>query len=188
MTYSIDTIPAKIYFKVLETEDFSLLSDDKEIDYEVLWSEIKSQAEQIRRTDNKNKVLDLSKEMQRFFVKHEAVNNAIYYLRRRRDEELEDLVRSFGYKLSNANFQKDLDNIERSIQSLHIKMSRTQKKIDELPKPKESSNSFEDIYMSYRAILEISLEPSDKILFLDFVAAEKQVTNKIKALSNHGKR
>lgn len=189
MTYTIETIPAKIYFQIIDTGETSLLSTEEDIDTELLWETIRSEGEKLLRKESKNKVLELSKSMQRFYVKYESVKNSIFYLRRKRDEELEDLIRSFGYKITNANFEKDLDRIENKIESLKVKIAREKKKIDAIPQSQQNSSTFEDVFMSYLAILGYGFRSANSVTFKEFAAMEKSVTNKIKSIeSNVSKR
>ena len=185
MTYSIDTIPAKIYFKVLETQDFSLLSDEK-IDKEALWDEISSEGEKMRRSDNKNKILDASKSMGVYSSDYKSIKAAIYYLERKRDSELEQMIIDKGYKLTNANFKDDLKKISNKVESLNVKIAKQVKKIESESKPKGES-SFEDVYMLYMLIGK-PYRTVNTILFTEFVAWERGIIKKLNHTPNHGSK
>lgn len=50
--------------------------------------------------------------------KYHAVRLAVYVLRNKRDIELENLIRSFGYQLNEDKFYKNLDHISKENRKL----------------------------------------------------------------------
>lgn len=188
MVYNIDNLPAKIYFSILETDDYGLLSDQKGVDAEKLWQEIYGEVSQLLGSREGDKVFDLSKAIHHISTKIEVVSNSIFLLRRKRDEVIEGVIKGYKYTLRDGYFQSDLDQIEREIDNLEIKIARYKKQLDPLVNPKGGKNkkqSFEDIYFSYCTIWAPYKEVNT-IFIKEFIALEKQVVIKIKNLEKNG--
>jgi hypothetical protein len=188
MVYNIDNLPAKIYFSILETDDYGLLSNQKGVDAEKLWQEIYGEVSQLLGSREGDKVFDLSKAIHHISTKIEVVSNSIFLLRRKRDEVIEGVIKGYNYTLRDGYFQSDLDQIEREIDNLEIKIARYKKQLDPLVNPKGGKNkkqSFEDIYFSYCTIWAPYKEVNT-IFIKEFIALEKQVVIKIKNLEKNG--
>ena len=189
MVYNIDNLPAKIYFNILETNNYNLLSDQKEVDVESLWQNIYSEVSQLLDSKKNDKAFDLGKSIQYLSTRIEVVTNTVFHLRRKRDELLEGILKSYNYILRDDNFDNDLNQIEREIDNLDIRIARYKKQLDPLINPKEGKNkkqSFEDIYFSYCTIWGPYKEVNT-IFIKEFISLEKQVVIKIKNLEKNGK-
>lgn len=184
MTYTIDTIPAKIYFKIFETGDTSLLSTDKDIDTDKLWQKIELQTLDYQKNTKSDKILYLSKKIQQFSSRLNAILNTVNYLKSvKNDDESIDLLLSYGYKITSKTINEDLERIERESNAIEIKIDKYTSDLEKVkPKNTKDKSSFEDLYMSYLAILEFGFKGSNEVTFLEFMGLEKQVLSKIKAL------
>tara|TARA_R110002096_G_scaffold36129_3_gene101305 strand:+ start:2818 stop:3387 length:570 start_codon:yes stop_codon:yes gene_type:complete len=188
LIYTIETIPAKIFFKIQETGDTSLLSDESGLDTAKIWAEIEAHAGDDKNPINQ-KILELSKKIQRFSVRLEAITNAVFYLKNKPDEDLITMLLEYGYTLSIDNIEQDLERIARESQSLKIRIDKYTLDLDRIiPKQKGKATSYEDLYIWYLSIVEFGYESSNKVLYLDFKGLEKQVNAKIKSLDNNGGR
>ena len=186
MTYNIDTLPAQLYFKILEENNPDLLTDDKEVDAFKLWDNIYNSVSKLSNNKSKNKFFDIAKSIQHISTKIEVVSNAVFYLQRKRDPELEELLKSYNYKLSEVSFYDDLEQIKKQINNLEIKIARHKKELEKLNIEPKEKQTFEDVYFSYCAIL-YPYKEMGTILIKEFISFEKQVINKIKNIEKNGK-
>lgn len=180
---SIDIIPAKLFFKILETGEIELLSNEKcdNNRLQELWSELQKQQDQIAINNETNKVLQISKRIETLSSKYEAVKLAVKYLSLKYDDDLVDVLKGFGYKFTN-DLRKDLERIARENKAIELIISRLQKK---LPKVEESNKkSLDNVIMTYAIITELGFIDSNKITLTQYYALIEAGNQKIKALEN----
>lgn len=181
MIYNIDTIPAKVFYKVSATEDLSLLTTDKKVKTEDLkkaWDEILKADPQKTKNTDKNRVLDLSKKLQRASNKYNSLQNALFFLSQGvRDKEIEQIVKNYNYKLTEDNFKEDVLKALSLIDGISVKISKYQQEIDDiLAKQNQGETAtFEDNLMLYYRIAGISIKDANTITYLEYLGLEKQV-------------
>lgn len=189
MIYTIDNIPAKLFFRILSTGDISLLSTEP-IEKEKLkekWLTIQEQDELNRESKEKDKILKLAKKVTGLAVRHEAMRNAISILRIQRDNELEQMLREYNCKIEDNTFNEDLNLIERTLESVRFRIARFQSSLTRhlSLKQGEENTHFEDLFISYLTFLGFGFKDANSITLLEFRGIEKQVFNKIKSLENN---
>ena len=108
----INTIPAKVFLKVEQTGNLLLLSttETKE-DLKKVWEILQNEHEIIKENNDNNKVLDISSNLESLYSKFKATDLSIYYLRKKKDQDIINLLKEQNYKLHLNNFKKDLDLI-----------------------------------------------------------------------------
>jgi hypothetical protein len=184
MTYTIDNLPAKLYFKIIEDNNPNLLTTEN-TNVSNLWNDIYDQVSKLSNNKSSEEPFNLGKQIQELSVKIEAVTNAVFYLRRKRDQEIESVLKSYKYTLTDVNFQKDLDTIQRLCSNMEVKIARYQKDLEKYKASPTETQTFEDIYFSYCSIA-YAYKTVDSIFIKEFFALEKQVINKIKSIKNNG--
>ena len=187
MIHTIDTLPAYLYFKIVEEGNLELLTDEKDIDVLELWENIYGEVSNLLNVRGNNKVFDLGKSIHKLSTRIGAVSNSIFHLRRKRDKEIEEVLKGYSYILRDAHFQSDLDQIEREIDNLEIKIARYKNQLKPLLAQKGDikKQTFEDIYFSYCTIWHPYKEVNT-IFIKEFIALEKQVAIKMKNLEKNG--
>ncbi|MFC5046896.1 hypothetical protein ACFSTE_15770 [Aquimarina hainanensis] len=180
---SVDTVPAKIYFKILETNDLSLLTTGpaSESELQEAWSKIEK--ENSSNTKEEDKATDLIKKIEGLEAKYESIKLAIKYLHKENDDELIDLLKGYGYMFT-GNMTKDLNTITRESKALNIIIKRLQKK---LPKQKiENKPTFDMIVLSCAAINGLGFVDTNTITLSQFNAHVEISNQKIEALQANG--
>ncbi|CAL2077701.1 conserved protein of unknown function [Tenacibaculum sp. 190524A02b] len=187
--YNIDTIPAKIYFKIVETGNLSLLSPNEKKEDALLkaWKKINQEYQRITFKSTTDKLLELSKKIQSLSARFKFIRNCCYLLKIQRDDELEEDLRLYNYKLREECFMADLNRIETLSDTIEIKIEALNEKLQNLSKSNDKSNAlFEEVFMGYLAVLGFGFKDANTITLLEFVGLEKQVTIKIKSLQKNG--
>lgn len=180
---SIDVIPAKIYFKILETGDISLLSKEEE-DAGVLaliWELIEAQHEELTQGKEEKKVLDLSKSIESLASRYESIRIAVYYLRREHDQELFDLLVGKGFNLD-GDIQEALDRVDRESEGIIAKIERLSLKIPKINKESSAKTNFDKVVLSYGAITGLGFVDTNNITITQYYALIETGNEKIKAL------
>ncbi len=181
---SIDTIPAKLFFKITETGNISLLSNKKTNPkkLEEIWKTIEEEHASIAPIEKTNSVVNISKKIESLGAKYQTIQLAIRYLRNIEDVILMNILTSFGYKFTD-NRKKDLLTIERESKAIELIINKLNKK---LPSGNNSfNNSFEEVIMQYSILTEVGFINSNTITIPQYYALIQAGNQKIKILENN---
>lgn len=164
MTYdSVDIIPSKLFFKILETGDIKLLSDEEKNEETLnkIWIEIQSQDSDLIKDNKRDKVIDLSKRIESLLARIESIKLAVFHLKILPDDDLLELLKNFGYKFSD-NLDSDLERVERETEAILLKIKIDQRRLNNL-KPKKDSDKkvpFDETILSYSAFTHLNFRPN----------------------------
>lgn len=188
---SLDIIPAKLYFKIEQTEDVNLLSTEKtNKDLSILWEKLKEDYQLLNPDKANNQIIDLSKKMESLFAKFEATKLSVFHLKNKKDQDLIDLLKSYGYKLDLNKYQTHLDIIEKENKALLNKINTINEKLERL-KPKQNGNTtttFDEVVLSYSSLTNAGFIDTNKITITQYNALINLGNKKIKELEKNGKR
>lgn len=181
---SIETIPAKTYFKIVETGNLRLLSKtatDEEL--ERAWGQIESEHEALG--DGDKKALDVPKKIETLWARYESVRLAIHVLRRSDDDQMKDLLRSKGFRIG-EDLDNDLDQIEKEAEAIYIKIDALRKK---LPKADTGTKApFDKVVLGYGALVGTGWIDTNTITLTQYYALIETGNEKIKAFERGNKR
>lgn len=184
MIYTIDTIPAKTFFKIQQTGDLTLLSNEKKTDKDLqdTWLEIVKKDQEITGSNN-SRIINLVAKIERLKLEFETVSSCIAYLKKQNNKELKSILVSYGYTITKQNFKNDLKIAEQEALSINIRISRFESELKRLSTSKVfKKQTFEDVFIPILAILEIGYVSANKVTLLEFRSLEKQAVKKIESL------
>lgn len=187
MTYdSPDIIPAKIYFKILETGEVELLSTKiKEFDKLVeIWEKINEEYVSENKSQKQDKSFDLYRRIEILGARYESIKLSVIGLKIEDDQELKDLLIKYGYKFSDDDEEKDLDRILRESESLQIKIENLRNQLPKVDTKKKLS--FDETVLSYAAFTGSGFIDTNKITLTQYDALINIGNQKMKALESHG--
>ncbi|CAL2055973.1 hypothetical protein [Tenacibaculum sp. 190524A05c] len=189
---SIDVIPAKLFFKVLETGKLSLLSAKNELSKEKLaqaWSNIIDEYESQDPDKDSKKRLQLSTQIEVYKSRMKLVSYAVSALRIIKDEELIELLKSYKYKQTNESFNDFLDRVERENSNEKVRISKYEAQLEqlEIDEPNENT-SFDEVVISFSVIAGTGFIDTNKITLSQYLALIKVGSQKIKALEEDVER
>lgn len=188
MTYSsLDTIPYKLFLKISETGNISLLSDsENNLDtLSEIWERIYDEHLNNNHSPEADRVFKLSKDIDGILTKHKVVILACETLRFDWDDEVVELVRGFRYTLRNTDsetYYSDIERIEREANGYILMANRLK---EQLPKEKEEGSgnySIDDVMASYCAILGYPIGKFNEVTYTEYHAHQKSVNDKIKSI------
>ena len=180
---SLRKLPMVTCVEIIDTNNFSLLSDEEDtpIDelIEIWFPLFEEYKEKYGSKDNK-KIFNLSREIEYLKQKHFIIKCAIDALWFDKNIDLIlMLTEDFGYKLSDENYIEDLNRIERESSGIILKIKMFE---DQLPKEIENKedavSSIINVMAGYSSILGYDFD-FYTISVEKFHALEKQVKNKI---------
>ncbi|MEM6697419.1 MAG: hypothetical protein AAF599_03415 [Bacteroidota bacterium] len=192
MTYdSIEIIPAKLYFKIVETGNIKLLSTENtsEEDLQRIWVQIEKDHNQLSPPNkDANKVLNLSKKIEALGAKLQSVKISIRCLTYGEDEELMNKIKEYGYQFK-GDLKSDLERIDRQSEDIKIKLDKIQKRMPKIDNAGKNALSFDEAVMSYSAFTGSGFIDTNKITLTQYYSLISIGNKKIKALENNvGKR
>ncbi len=200
MTYQyIDIIPAKVIFKVENTNNLELLKpyvNESDVLKDV-WAIIEKEHEGVS-PERDDKSLDLSKNIEGLKAKYEAIILSVTYLQKLWDDELAEFLISNGYKLdkseyknlqdmaSNEAHQQQLDIINRQSEGILFKINNALSKLEKIYGKKKSKSevdvSFEQTIMAYSSFIRAGYIDPNKITLIEYYVLINLGAEKIKAL------
>lgn len=190
---SIDTIPAKTYFKIIESGDLKLLlSDGKRTinnisALEDAWEKLEAEHSAIEEGKRDNTVMDISKKIESMAAKYEAITYAISYLRKLDDADLVRLLNNYGFQLD-GDIEQCLNRIESESEAIQIKIERERNKLPKEDKDNSKKTTFDKVVLSYGAITGLGFVDTNKISLTQYYALIETGNEKIKALESGGKK
>lgn len=197
---SPETIPAKVYYKILDTGKLRLLTDDpniKEEELKLVWDKIEEEYSSINKHVSKElkKVIDISKQIESLECKLQFVNLAVYYLRHVKDDELIDKLKSYGYsfkwvkpekdtEITEAIYQADLDRVDRESEALTIKIGRLQLSMPKANKNESDEVPFDETVLMYAAFTGLGYVDPNSLPLTQYDAMIISGNKKMKALES----
>ena len=170
MTYtSVDTIPAKLYLKILETGHVNLLSDKEVVEIieegaqnvitkkesENIWVNIQAEDAELIKDNKSDKTLNISKNIESLVAKLESINLSVFHLKMLKDADLISLLKKYGYTFTD-DLESDLERIERETEGLEIKLKNYQRQLEKLqPKTKDKTGKsvpFDEVVLGYGVV------------------------------------
>lgn len=184
---SLDSIPIIIFFKIAESGDFSLLSnEDSDIEkLEEIWLDLIKQHEERQNTKETDKFFKMQLEIAALEVEYEFVSGAIYSLGFEKNDELIEMLKKFRFIVrtdSTENYYNDLEFIQRASKSFELKMNHIKSMMPKADESKEKNNKFSiyDTMASYTRIMGYDFD-YETVSYSKFYAIQKQVHLKIES-------
>lgn len=191
---SIDTIPSKIYFKILESGNLMLLCSENETVPEKelieIFNSIQLEDEKLTENRESNKELDIWKTIESLGARYKKVQYSVYYLGHLKDEDLIKLLEEDGYIFTD-DYESSLSEIDRISESLLHKIDSIKQR---LPKKKEAKETkkmpFDEVVLSYCALLNMGFTDTNTLVQSQYRAIIKMGNNKIESLnrSSNGRK
>lgn len=183
---SIDLMPAKLLFRIIETGDISLLSTEKKSDEELesIWEKIQEEHSQINPNQEQNKAFNIYKKIEGLASRYQAISLAVHCMKTERDKELFVLLRNYGYKVTWRNLQEDLNRVERESKAIETKIARAKQ---QLPKQKKNTSgqiSFDEAVLGYASFTGAGFVDTNTITVPQYYALINIGNQKMKALEN----
>jgi hypothetical protein len=183
---SLDIIPYKLFVRIAETGDISLLSDsEKEDDFLLeVWNKLYDEHLSKNQTSESKKIFKLSKSIDELLALNKVVLMACASLRFEFNQELYDMILGFGYQLSIANtetYYSDIERIERESNAYVIKAEFYKQMLPDQKENEKSDYGIDDVMASYSLILGFDFD-YNLVTYTKYHALQNQVNAKIKSI------
>lgn len=184
---SLDTLPYKVFLKIAEDETkINLLSTDENSNDEVLkiiWNDLLKEYEELSNQKEEPRLFNMRKEISYLECKHKIIAFSLVALDFDYNQELVDLLSSYGYTVTKENYYNDLEKVDRESQGLVLKIKRIK---NAMPKEKKSGQkvSIDRIFAFYSSVLGYDFD-YNTVSVTKVLALQDQVNDKIKALEKN---
>lgn len=184
---SLDTLPIKIFYKIHETGDLTLLkkSGNKDCDYEKLFNQLCDEFRILSDGDHLDKDFFIRREISHQEAVKKVCTLGVEILKHRYIDEIKlqvtELLRIPIRTDIQAHYNKDLERCEKKIVLLDKEIARLSERLTK-PDQKDigKKSSIDDTLASMSSILGIPLN-FNKITCTTYLAYKKQAEAKIKS-------
>lgn len=188
---SIDTIPYKVFWKIKESGNLTLLTDDPKPNEEALreiWEQILIQYGQLPEATEEKKTLDISSRLEELNARLESVTLAAHHLKSLYDQELMDMLISKGYfpegyeVEDEEQFKEDLKRVDREAEAIQVKINLQKQRLPK--KENERKITFDESVMGYAAFTGSGFIDPNTITVTQTLALYALGAEKMKVLEN----
>lgn len=173
---TIDTLPIKIFYKIVETGDLSLL---KIKEAEKVWNEI---YEEFQKRDNNpvnNRIFRIQTDIEYLQTKYNLILMCVDSLRFEKSDELISILKVHGYTVNEKEYMRSLDYVERNVSGIVHKIQLLKNQMPKVDSKKDQS-TVDDVLAAYSAVLGFNIGNFNEITCSEFLGWKKQVESKIK--------
>lgn len=189
MTYqNLETCPYKVVLKLVNdpVSNLHLLTDEENPDFEKLgaiWITIYEELKDLDPNNESDKIFQIEKEISHLKSKHDFIQLSIVALEFDYDEELADILRSYGYRITAENYYPDLERVRRESKAILTTIKKYENK---LPKQEDDQDfkkvNIDEVLAFYCTILGGLDFDYNTVPYTKVIALQKQVSEKIKAI------
>jgi hypothetical protein len=195
MTYkTLETTPYKVILKIINdpVSNLHLLTDDETPDYEKLggiWVSIFEELIELDSNNTSDEILQIEREISALKCKHDFIQLSILALEFDYDEELANILRGYGYTITNENYYPDLERVRRESKAI---LTTVKKYENKLPKQEEGEDftkvNIDDVLAFYCTVLGGLDFDYNTVSYTKVMALQKQVSEKIKAIEESNRK
>lgn len=184
---TLETTPYKVVLKITNdpVSNLHLLTDDENPDLEKLgaiWIAIYEELKSLDPNKDGDTIFQIEKEISHLKCKHDFIQLSVLALEFDYDEELANILISYGYTITAANYYDDLERVRRESKAILTTIKKYQNK---LPVQQEDQDfkkvNIDDVLAFYTAVLGIDFD-YNTVPFTKVIAIQNQVSEKIKAI------
>lgn len=183
MTYdSLEILPYKLFLKISNSGDVSLLTDDKEqlLTAAKLWEKLQEEFNLLDPDNKLKKLLRTLVEIEEYRNQYDGLQIAIKALRFDRDIDLENEIREQGFTLTEDSFDHDLDRVEQESQALLMFIEELEAT---LPNHNgEKATNIDKIILGYGSFTGMQYTDTNAITVTQFYALKELFDEKLKVV------
>lgn len=185
---NVDELPVKLLFKVFETKNLLLLVKDynnqrlvPEKELQKAWDSIMKDYNELDGSNTLERVLRVEQRIDFLIAKHQMISLCVFVLREGRRDDVEKILIDNKFKIDPDNYEKSLDMIELSAESLRTKVGVKQAELKRLTKDKSiEKTDINSMLASMSSSLGIAFK-FNEITVVEFFGFKAALEAKVKA-------
>ena len=191
---TLETTPYKVILKIVNdpASNLHLLTDEENPDTEKLgeiWAAIFQEIIELDNSNASDEILKIEREISALKCKHDFIQLSVLALEFDYDEELANLLMSYGYTITNENYYPDLEKVRRESKAI---LTTVKKYENKLPKQEEGEEfkkiNIDEVLAFYCTVLGGLDFDYNTVSYTKVMALQKQVTEKIKAIEESNRK
>lgn len=175
---SLDIMPIKLFLKIVETKDLTLLGNLPNNELDELWQSLYAQYLELDSNPTAKRHFRTAVNVDFYLLKYQYILYMCEALAFDWDDEFVNQLKSYGYKITKENYYKDIERIVREANGLKIKAETLQQ---QLPKDEENNSkvNIDEVISGYCLILGYDLGDYNLLTVTKFLAIKKTVNAKV---------
>ena len=191
---TLETTPYKVILKIVNdpASNLHLLTDEENPDTEKLgeiWGAIFQEIIELDNSNASDEILKIEREISALKCKHDFIQLSVLALEFDYDEELANILLSYGYTITNENYYPDLEKVRRESKAI---LTTVKKYENKLPKQEEGEEfkkiNIDEVLAFYCTVLGGLDFDYNTVSYTKVMALQKQVTEKIKAIEESNRK
>ncbi len=191
---TLETTPYKVILKIVNdpASNLHLLTDEENPDTEKLgeiWAAIFQEIIELDNSNASDEILKIEREISALKCKHDFIQLSVLALEFDYDEELANILMSYGYTITNENYYPDLEKVRRESKAI---LTTVKKYENKLPKQEEGEEfkkiNIDEVLAFYCTVLGGLDFDYNTVSYTKVMALQKQVTEKIKAIEESNRK
>ena len=191
---TLETTPYKVILKIVNdpASNLHLLTDEENPDTEKLgeiWVSIFQEIIELNNSNASDEILKIEREISALKCKHDFIQLSILALEFDYEEEIANILRGYGYTITNENYYPDLEKVRRESKAI---LTTVKKYENKLPKQEEGEEfkkiNIDEVLAFYCTVLGGLDFDYNTVSYTKVMALQKQVTEKIKAIEESNRK
>lgn len=191
---TLETTPYKVILKIVNdpASNLHLLTDEENPDTEKLgeiWAAIFQEIIELDNSNASDEILKIEREISALKCKHDFIQLSVLALEFDYDEELANILMSYGYTITKENYYPDLEKVRRESKAI---LTTVKKYENKLPKQEEGEEfkkiNIDEVLAFYCTVLGGLDFDYNTVSYTKVMALQKQVTEKIKAIEESNRK
>ena len=183
MTYdSLEILPYKLFLKISNTGDVSLLTDDKEkiLSADKIWEKLLEEFNQLDPSNKLKKLVRTLVEIEEYRCQYDGLQIAINSLKFDRNIDLENAIREQGFTLTEDNFEDDLLRVEQESQALLMFIDELEATLPTYNG--EKATNIDKVILGYGSFTGMQYTDTNSITVTQFYALKELFDEKLKVV------
>ncbi|QQV90492.1 hypothetical protein Danklef1_13 [Polaribacter phage Danklef_1] len=189
MQISLDTIKYKVFFKILDTGDFSFFSSNKKKQEKLkqVWGQLEEEFEILKKDKKKTKTIIINSRIESLYNKFRAINLCCEVLRFKYSEEAIEILKEHYFSIDKTHYAKELERIENESKSILIQIEKLKAQLPQETEVSDTKNTnLDDVILGYCSFVNIQIRPNEATV-TEVLAIEKLFEAKLKELEKSKK-
>lgn len=172
---SIENLPMRLFLKILESGDLKHLGDIKEP--QLVWDEILEEYKEIDPDNQFKDVLNTQKEIAFLNCKYNAINISIQCLSVKKNDELLEVLKLYGYVIRDSHVKEDLITAKGYTNAILIKIKKLQTELDK--EGEEDKFSFDRAIIKLNTIFGFKIAEANTVTVSEYYSLKEEAKNLI---------
>jgi len=171
-SYSIDTLPIKLLYKVIDTGDTSLLNCKNHAD---VFQNIYDEYKKLDTSGQASRLMEITSKINALELKQKIVFFSLEALKFNNEPEIITILNNLGFKFNKEEYFGEIERIENQSKSINVQIETLK---DQIPKQSEKIN-IDELILSYCIASGLNYD-TNAITVTQFIALQTLVNEKQK--------